>query len=231
MRNMLNALRVGVALALAMPAVAAPPGEIDGLVRVKASRFQAAYVLPGADFRPYTKVMLDPTVASMAKNYRQSINMDTVGLNMMVTKDDVQRIVQTAQTQFDGALRTAFVKAGYQLASAPGPDVVLLKPYIIDLYVNAPDTQAPGMVRSYVAEAGSATLVYEVRDSQTNAMLAQVADAQDTSNMPMRANSVTNLAEFDQLFARWADNTARGLTLLKQASPIPAKLKPNQKLD
>lgn len=231
MVNMARAAVLALALALGGPAAAAAPGEIDGLVKVKSERFQAAYVLPGADFRSYTQVLIDPTTAAMQKNYRQSINMDTVGLSMMVTKGDVQKIVQAAQTQFNQALERAFDKGGYQRVSAPAANTLRITPYLIDLYVTAPDTQAPGMVRSYVAEAGSATLVYELRDAQTNALLAQVADAQETTNMPMQANSVTNLAEFDQLFQRWADNTVRGLNLLKQASPIPANLKPDQKLD
>jgi hypothetical protein len=231
MLKKLKTAGLALGLALSTPVLAAAPGEIDGLVKVKSSRFQAAYVLPGANFAGYTQVLLDPTTAAMQKNYLQSINADTIGLNMMVTKSDVAKIVATAQTQFDQALARAFDKGGFTRVSAASPQAVRITPYLIDIYVNAPDTMSPGMTRSYVADAGQATLVYEIRDSETNTLLAQVADAQETTNMPMQANSVTNLAEFNQLFARWADNTVTGLNLLKKASPIPKTLTPNQKLD
>src|SRR5262245_11029369 len=37
------------------------PDTWDGLIKVKSKRADAVYLQPGADFRPYTKVMLDPT--------------------------------------------------------------------------------------------------------------------------------------------------------------------------
>ena len=37
------------------------PENWDGLVEVKPKRMDAAYLLPGADFRSYTKVMIDPS--------------------------------------------------------------------------------------------------------------------------------------------------------------------------
>ena len=40
-------------------AVAAPVASWDGLTEVNSRRMDSAFLLPGADFRPYTKVMLD----------------------------------------------------------------------------------------------------------------------------------------------------------------------------
>ena len=51
----------GAALCLmACGAIAQDSGHWDGLVEVKPKRLDAAYLLPGADFRPYTKLMLEP---------------------------------------------------------------------------------------------------------------------------------------------------------------------------
>ena len=46
----------------------------DGLVRVKAKRFGVAELLPGTDFNPYTKVMLDETQVSFHKDWMKDIN-------------------------------------------------------------------------------------------------------------------------------------------------------------
>ncbi len=45
------------------------PDNWDGLVRVKPKRMDAAYVAPGADFRAYTKVMLDPAEVAFKKDW------------------------------------------------------------------------------------------------------------------------------------------------------------------
>ena len=46
-----------------------PAAKLDGLVRVKSKRLDVVYLQPGADFRSYTKVMLDPTEVAFAKNW------------------------------------------------------------------------------------------------------------------------------------------------------------------
>jgi hypothetical protein len=60
------------AIVLAPPALAAwwdsMPTTWDHLVRVESKNFGSVFVLPGADFRPYTKVMLDPTEVAFDKN-------------------------------------------------------------------------------------------------------------------------------------------------------------------
>ncbi len=55
---------LATALLIAAPAADAaskPQTTWDGLVQVKSKRLAAAFLLPGADFRPYNKIMLDQT--------------------------------------------------------------------------------------------------------------------------------------------------------------------------
>jgi len=44
------------------------------------------------------------------------------------------------------------------------------------------------------------------------------------------ATSVTNTSDFRALFKQWAGVTTAGLANLKAISPVPADLKPKQKL-
>jgi hypothetical protein len=53
---------------------AKPPATWDNLVLVKSKKFQRVYLAPGADFRPYTKVMLDPTEVAFQKNWVKDYN-------------------------------------------------------------------------------------------------------------------------------------------------------------
>jgi hypothetical protein len=102
---------------------------------------------------------------------------------------------------------------------------------IADLYVNAPDVQAPGRSRTYTMEAGEATLVLEVRDSMTNALMGRVIDRRETqsSGMMQLSSSVSNLSDFRLLFKSWAGITVKGVAELKEHSPVPLDLKPGAK--
>jgi hypothetical protein len=44
------------------------------------------------------------------------------------------------------------------------------------------------------------------------------------------SNRVTNLSDFRVLFKQWADTSIKGFNELREMSPVPADLKPGQKL-
>jgi hypothetical protein len=210
-----------------------PPESWDGLVEVKPKRMDAAYVLPGADFRPYTKVMIDPTQAAFNKDWMKRINDSKRGVSDKVTQEDADKIIATAQSNFDDVFHEAFRKAGYAVVTAPGPDVLRLSTAVINLYVNAPDTMSAGRSRTFTTDAGEATLVMEARDSMSGALLGRVLDRRETrgAGTVQMATSVTNVSDFRALFKSWASISTKGLEELKALSPVPEDLKPKQKLD
>jgi hypothetical protein len=207
------------------------PDNWDGLVQVKPKRMDMVYVLPGADFRPYSKVMLDPTEVAFRKDWLKNMN-DTRSMSRRIDDSEAAKIKEAAAANFSDVWTKALEKAGYQVVSAPGPDVLRVSPAIANLYINAPDTMEAGRVRTYTAEAGEATLILEVRDSRTNALLGRVVDRRETrSSVTMQqANRVTNQSDFRALFSQWASIAAKGLEELKALSPVPETLSPGQKL-
>jgi len=209
------------------------PESWDGLVEVKAKKMDAAYLAPGADFRPYTKVIIDPTQAAFNKDWMKRMNDSTRGVSNRITQEDADKIIAAAQSNFDDIFREAFDKAGYPVVTAPGPDVVRVSTAVINLYVNAPDTMTPGRSRTFTTDAGEATLVMEVRDSMTRALLARVLDRRETrgTGQMQMASSVTNVNDFRMLFKQWASITVKGVGELKAISPVPTDLKPKQKLN
>ena len=116
--------------------------------------------------------------------------------------------------------------------SAPGPDVLRLSPGVANLYINAPDVNGPSMNRTYVMEAGEGTLILEVRDSESNALLGRVLDRRETqsSGSMQWTNKSSNLSDYRSLVKTWATTSAQGLDELKAQSPVPADLKPKQKM-
>lgn len=209
-----------------------PPESWDGLVEVKAKKMDAAFLMPGADFRPFRKVMIDKTEAAFQKDWLKSMNRASVGLNRRVSDEQAAQILEAARTNFDDVIAEAFVKEGYQVVTTPGQDVLRVSAAVVDLYVNAPDVPTAGRSRTYTTEAGQATLILEVRDSLTGALMGRAVDRRQTRTAAgfQVTNSVTNMADFRAMFKQWGKIAVDGLEELKAQSPVPEDLKPKQKL-
>jgi len=207
------------------------PESWDGLVEVKPKRMDAAFLLPGADFRPYTKVMIDPTQVAFQKDWFKRMN-DTRDLSRRVSKEEAEQILAAARTNFDEIFAAEYAKAGYAVVTTPGPDVLRVSTAVVNLYINAPDVGSTGMSKTFTTEAGEATLFVEVRDSQSGALMGRVIDRRETQGIAGRtqANRATNTTEFRLLFQNWAGITIQGLGELKAHSPVPMDLKPKQKM-
>jgi hypothetical protein len=209
-------------LAAGTPAGSAPPASWDGLTLVKSKRFDAVYLMPGADFRNYTKIMLDPTEVAFEKNWLRDYNQ-RAPFNSRLSDADAQRMLQTVQTGFEEIFRKAYTDAGYPITDTPGPDVIRVRTAVLNLNVVAPDTMSPGRSRTFSREAGGASVVLEVRDSQSNALLGRAVDSQIVGDDgTLVRNSVTNRSDFQRVFNRWAKISVEGFAELKARSPIGA---------
>lgn len=211
------------------------PDSFDGLVEVKASKFDDAFLLPGADFRTYRKLMIDPAEVAFRKDWVRDMNSGR-SLVGRVTEADAKKIMSLVKTDTGEIFSQAFAKAGYEFVSTAGADVLRVTPSIINLYVNAPDIASANRTMTFTTEAGQATLILELRDSLTNALLARVVDRRVAErmggfrNMPTMSNSVTNRADLERTADIWAKASVKGLETLKAQSPVPSILKPGQKL-
>jgi hypothetical protein len=193
----------------------------EGLVRVKSDKIELVYLAPEADFRPYTKVMLDPSEMAMEKNWLLDQRRGSSSLGGQATERDVVRALDQGKEQFDKYFTEAFTEAGFAIATAPAADVLRVSPGVFDIDVVAPDVASSARSRSYSEEAGAGTLVIEVRDSVTNALLGRAIERRIAGdNGPWIRNAATNRSDFDQLFRRWGQASAEGLAELKTLSPV-----------
>src|SRR5512135_29025 len=135
------ALLALVSFAPAQAAKDAPPTNWDGLVQVK-GKMDLVFVLPGADFRPYSKVMLDRTEVAFKKNWMRDMN-DSVGTSRRMSDADAMKIMEAARSGFADVFEEAFREAGYQVVTQPGPDVLRISTGVLDLYINAPSAIEP----------------------------------------------------------------------------------------
>jgi hypothetical protein len=205
------------------------PESPDGLVKVAPRRMELAWLRPGVDFRPYTKVIVDKTQVAFLPNWLRDHNINA-DLGSKISQAQADQIMAAAQTNFDEIFRDTFRKAGYDVVTAPGPDVLRVNSAILDLDVNAPAGQS-AFQTTWIITAGQAALIVEVRDSDTNALLGRVADRRETQDLGRQiASNATNLYDFRLLFNLWASICTKALGELKSVSPIPKDLKPNQRL-
>lgn len=234
--NRTNAIARGFAAALCLAAsavLAQDAANWDGLVEVKPKRLDAVFLLPGADFRSYKKVMLDPVEVAFEKDWARDYNREAATLSRRLDQADLDRISKAARDAFTEVFTEEYGKAGLELVTEPGPEVLRVRPGMVDLFLVAPDNMSSGRSRTYTMESGHATLFLEARDSTTGALLGRALDKRATRNTGrvQISNSVTNLADFKALFRQWADISVKGFEELREHSPVPEDLKPGQKLN
>jgi hypothetical protein len=221
-RRQFTIAAAALALAGGSAALAAkPPATWDDLVRVDSKRLSYVYLLPGASFRPYTKVMLDPTEIAFRKSWQRDYNSTTRGLSTRISDADVERAITEGGKAASEIFARAFAAGGYPVVTQPGPDVLRVRTAVVDLSVTAPDKMTAGRSRTYGGEAGSATLIVEVRDSVSDAILGRAVDSQvagDHSYM-MSRNRATNRSDFRYVAEDWAKDSVKGLNELKRLSP------------
>jgi len=226
MKRALSAGFASLILITAPAAVAQSKSALqwEGMQKVRWTSFDEAYQAPGVNFRQYTKVMIDPVEAAFRKDWKRDWNRDHLDLDNHVSHEDMQEILEEAQIGLGDAFVRAAQEAGYQVATAPGPDVLRLKPVLIDLDVYAPDLKTSSQTRTFSEDAGSARLVLEVRDSSSGALLAGGVDKRDIGDLTFfeRRTSVSNRADFSRAFRRWAGFSFDALDALRGTPPRSA---------
>lgn len=221
MRRIIAASLGAIALFSAVPLAAAKaPDTWDGLHKVQAKGRALVFLLPGADFRGYSKVMIAPPEIAFSKDWQRNLR----GLDRLNDRE-VQRVRDNASMLLNESLGKAYSKAGYQVVSEAGPDVLLVRPGLANLQFVVPQQSA----RSYTIseDAGEATLVLEVRDSVSGALLGRALDTEVAGGgMPVIRNESSLRADFEYLFADWARRIAAGMDKLKANSPIDTNGRP-----
>jgi hypothetical protein len=99
------------------------------------------------------------------------------------------------------------------------PDVLVLRPALLNVEVSAPDLMTPGINATVVRSAGQMTLFLELWDSTTNTLLARVMDAEaDNDAFAKQANRVTNVQAADRILRDWAHELRERLDMVQGKS-------------
>ncbi len=200
----------------ACASTSAPQETHDGLVLQPKTKFSEVYVRPGASLAGYKEFGLEPCQVAFRKNWLRDQNTASMDLSSRVTQQDVDRIRDALGSQCDKYFREALeAPPPYSIVDEfdNGEAVLVLRPSIINLDINAPDTRSPGRTRTYTTSSGEMTLLLEALDGTTGEILVRVVDRRrDMESGRLEwTNGVTNKADADRILRRWAEQLRKGL--------------------
>jgi hypothetical protein len=198
-----------------------------GLQLTRTLPYGAVYMKPGATFEQYKRLALLDCFVQFAKDWQRDYNQDEPGLEMQVSQGDMDRIKKELAAEFKRVFTAELqTDGGYEIVDIAAPDVLILRPAIVNLIVNAPEIDtAPPMSGSVVASAGQMTLYLELWDSTTNTLLARVIDTeadQGQGGLAQAGNSVENKEAADRILKNWADRMRKALETARNEAPGPA---------
>jgi hypothetical protein len=213
-----GATGLGLAYSSAVPAADTPPEVTqDGLHLRKSTKSTLVYVKPGATLSQYSKVAILECPVEFDKNWQREYNSSA---STRVSDSDMDRIKKGLSDEFKKVFSKELTKGGYEVVDSAAPDVLVLRPAIVNLRVTAPDLMTPGISRTVVRSAGSMTLYLELWDSVSNTILARAMDAQGDQGMGgQMSSSVSNTAAADTILRRWADILRDRLDAARAAPP------------
>jgi hypothetical protein len=195
-----------------------PDAEVtfDGLYRVDNSRADAAWVRPEIDLSQYSKIRF----SDVSIEYRpggESGRGDYVRMRgsgpWEVTDSQKARLRELVNEVFAEELARS---NRFELVDESGPDVLLVNAELLDVVSYVPPDPV-GRSQVYLRRVGEATLVLELRDSVTNAILARSVDrraAEQPGQTMTWSNTVSNTAEVRRLVRRWATSLREVLDAL-----------------
>jgi len=199
-----------------------PQVSKDGLQLQKQTKQRLVYLKPGATFSQYNRVAILECYVEFRKNWARDYNSEHVGLENQVTDSDIQRMKSALSAEFKKVFVNQLTKGGYQVVDTAAPDVLVLRPALVNVDATAPDLMTANMERTVVRSAGQMTLYLELWDSTTNTILARVMDAEaDRQPFAQTANRVTNTAAADTILKSWADELVGHLNAVRGKTKIP----------
>ncbi len=190
----------------------------DGLVRVPSRAEGGVYRAPGIDFSPYKRIILEPPTVGYVKDWRKT--------HKEVSDREITRLEREAVKLFREEFSRVVIEDGpYEFAEAPGADVLLIVPRIVDLDIPAPHTESAVGLKQFTPGPVKMQVVGELRDSTSNRLVGRVIVFEGQNRYGMNemrlANRVTNAHEMRLGFAKWSRMALEALNVAKAGQPLP----------
>jgi hypothetical protein len=181
----------------------------DGLAKVKNTKVTGAWMRPDFSLAGYTKIMLIGAGVEYRPVKKVPRSASSTTSEFPLTDEQKERLRSVVSDAFKTELAQT---QKFQIVDQPGPDVLTIWGGLVDVVSYVPP-DAVGRGNIYLSSVGQATLVVEIRDSESNAVLVRIIDrraAQNNGPVQM-SSSVTNWSEVQQVARAWAAQLRTGL--------------------
>ena len=193
----------------------------DGLTRVDNTVMDAVWARPDIDIQGVTKIMFE----GLGVEFRPVSGpySGRAGTTSVRRSSQTEfQLDEATQKLFIEEITSAFLEemgrsSVFTVVEEPGPDVLLVRAGLLDVVSRVPP-ETVGRSTIWIDRVGEATLVLEIRDSESNAILARAVDrrAAERTGQMQQSNRATNRAEVRRLGRRWASILTSGLETLLQ---------------
>jgi hypothetical protein len=191
----------------------------DGLTRMEGTVMDVVWARTDIDLTSYRKVMFE----GIGVEYRDVGNAPYSGrggTSASIRSASEFNLHPDTKAAFEeeiaGAFREEMARSEvFEIVEEAGPDVLLIRGGLLDVVSRVPP-ETTGRSRIFIDSVGEATLVLEIRSSESNAIYARGVDrrAAGTSATMQESNQVTNRAEVRRLGRAWGRLLRDGLDTL-----------------
>ena len=181
-------MRAFALLASGLSLVACTTVETQSFIVKKGSRVESAQIAVGADFSKYDRLQ----AADMGIFFPAGTTMQP---------EDEQRLRQSFRGAFLAELE------GYSISREPGPTTMKVEASLIDLRGSTGAGSSLSSMRRDIrdlATPGSLVFLMEMKDSQTDKVLARAADSAEAPKLGTGPDAETDWQAVDDAAAHWA---------------------------
>jgi hypothetical protein len=161
--------------------------ETNSFNVIQSDNVDSVYIATNADFSKYSQLLADDLGIFFPQDSYTSA-------------EDVRRIRQIFRSAFINELE------GYSIVNTPGPSTMKVKASLIDLRNDV----GPGTLSSLsrevrdIASTGKLLFIMEMRDSDTDAILARAADSARTPTFATSESDATDWSSVEAAAQHWA---------------------------
>ena len=186
--------------------------SFDGLVRIDNSRFQRAWIDPEVDLKSYSKIIpgnAEFEFRAVKERTRTSTSLSSEQ-EFWIDESKRQKLIETVTEIFREEMAGS---KHFTITDAPGPDTLIVTGALLDIVSRVPPERV-GRSDIFLDSVGEATLVLELRDSQSGETIYRAADRraiERPGSQMIEVNTVTTWAEVRRWARRWATRLVEGL--------------------
>lgn len=188
-----------------------PEYTTDGLKRIhNPDSLTVVYAEPGANLVQYQRIYITEPFVAFKKDWQREQNRN---VGTRVSASDMDRIKKSVAELFMEVFTKELSDSGYELTQERAEDVLTVRPAVLDLDLNVPDSMNATMGRSYERDSGSMTLYIELYDSETGDLLAKAMDKRVARHRHyLYLNSGPAIrSEARRMMKPWAEALRKGL--------------------